>query len=130
LEADDSEGFTGTTDPDWIPAYPTALFAPTTPVLWISKVDGVDVTREPVAGLRTVEVEIDDANPVTVEVEAIGVKPGTQVTIHITQAYGGRYSVTSSGGLEDKDGVLSVKIENVTIPPGRCEIQLRANWTP
>lgn len=129
LEADDSEGYSGTTDPQWAHGFPVRVFAAATPVLRITRIDGNDVAGDPLAGIKTLDAEFDNPNPVTIEVEATGVKAGTKVVLTILPTYGPKFTVTSADGLAEKDGVLTVQIKDVKIPPGRCELQLRANWT-
>jgi hypothetical protein len=131
-------GLTDPGSPTWESGTPGPVFPPAdAPTLRVTSVDydvdGVPeshaVPPDPDAGIMTSDVSISTLEAVTIHIEAINVPAETTVDVIVVPDHGQR-TVYVSDGLFDNGGVLTASAANVVIPPGRVEVQLRANWTP
>lgn len=88
------------------------------------------VPEDPSAGILTSDVDIQPASPNVISrvfIEATNIAPGTRVEVRIVPARGPVLTVSSTDLIDAGDGVLTATAD-VVFPPGRSEIQLRANW--
>lgn len=99
------------------------------PTLIATLIDSQPVPSDPAARISTVDVEIDNENAVTLQIEATNVPEGTTVDVFVIPARGLRTVTSSTPLVAGKGGLLSATAA-LTLPPGRSEIQLRANWVP
>ncbi len=125
-------------DPAWTAGVPSSIFPPAdSPTLAAKYVANTEVTGDPLAGIHTTDLELTVNGPATIEIEATNIPvldPPVTVEVRIVPARGDVITVTSSGLVDDDgngnlDGILHATAD-VTLPSGRSEIQLRANWTP
>jgi hypothetical protein len=107
---------------------PSPIFSDLVPTLEATVVDDIPVPTDPDAGIRTTDLEIENPNDVVIEIAATNIPIGTTVTVIVIPAHGERFEVDSDplSGTFESSGTTAM----VSIPPGRVEIQLRANWTP
>lgn len=120
-------------DPNWTTSTPGPVFPPShAPILKVSSIAYTGGTAsapaDPAAGVLTTEMSINDAQPATVNIEAQNISVGTAVTVIVIPARGSKITATSTPLAGSP--VLSTATAQVTFPPGRSEIQLKANWTP
>jgi hypothetical protein len=109
------------------------VFSDEAPVLMIESVTDGDAQTipfpvDPDAGILTTDADVDDGNDVTVNISARRVPPGTVITVIVAPANADRIEFQS----EPLVGTMQVSTTTavVTMPQGRSEIQLRANWAP
>lgn len=123
---DPVNGFTMSTTPGGV--FPDLVM---TPVLELASVGGVTAPVDPAAGALTTDVTIDTDKETLVTVRAWNIPAGTQVTIRVVPVFGDEMITTTSALVASgqPDGSLEATAL-VVFPPGRNEIQLRANWTP
>jgi len=91
--------------------------------------ESVAAPPDPDAGPDSPDVEIDTDQLSEVHIRAWNIPVGTAVTVRVVPILGNEITVTSTPLAQEADGSLSATAE-VTFPPGRSEIQLRANWAP
>jgi len=103
--------------------------SPTAPTLRATVVDGEGAPVDPIARILTTDLQINNAAPVTIQIEATDIPAGTTVEVRIVPARGDVVTVTSTQLSAGQGGVLTATAQTV-MPSGRAEIQLRANWTP
>lgn len=106
---------------------PFAIFNLVVPQLRIVAMCGEFAPLDPVAGIMSSEVEFDNGSPCTIDIEAEEVPAGTTVSVRVIPARGPVVTATSTP-LTDIGGGLRTATATVTFPPGRSEVQLRANW--
>ena len=117
--------------PTWVSGTPGPVFPPAdAPTLRATAVDTVAVPTDPDAGIMTSDLSISSLEGVTVEIEATNIPAGATVNVIVVPAHGQRAVYVSDQLVDNGGGVLTASAANVFIPPGRAEIQLRANWTP
>ncbi len=110
-------------------ATPGTLFLPATaPKVRISTVDGVAAPASPTGSFETVDVTIDDAGEVTIELEAENVPIGTTAQLVLLPEDGTSTVVTSSGF----SGLLeaSTATATATFAAGFTRVSVSATWTP
>ncbi len=111
-----------------------ALSPATQPLLRVVSVDSVSAPADPCAGIGCTDVEIANLNPVVIQVEAFHfpVSPTTfQLEIFVIPAHGQRQrTVITSNPFTVCGDHQCATLTDITVPPGRNEIQLRATWTP
>ncbi len=126
--------YTGSTTPSaTVSLAPGPVFAEMTPQLQIVSVvneGGMPfaVPQDPDARVTTTDAVVDGGTTFTVNIAARFVPPGTDVLVLVTRANGTPSRFTSAplvGTFES-----SSTTADVTLMPGRAELQLRANWTP
>lgn len=120
------------------PAYTTNLvcaqiFPADTPTLRVNQVDGQPVSADPLAGITTTDVSINNTGPATINIQAANVPPGTIVKVRVVPRSGqnpGCPAPTMTCDSTPLSGTMtsSTATATVTFTPGRSEIQLRANW--
>ncbi len=98
------------------------------PKLTVVSVATIPAPADPLAGIDTEDVVIDDPNMIAIEIAAENVPLGTQVQVRIVPLRGAVINVLSTP-LAGTLGASSATA-TVALPRGRSEIQLRANWTP
>jgi hypothetical protein len=91
--------------------------------------DAAAVPADPLAGIVTTDVDIDNDGMSTIQIEATNVPAGTTVQVRAVPARGPVITATSTPLMEAGNGTLTATAQ-ITLPPGRTDIQLRANWTP
>lgn len=115
--------------PNWTSSIPGAVFPPANaPTLKATFVDSVAVPADPLGGILTADVSIDNLDPAEILIEATNIPVGTTVDVRIVPDRGDVITVTSTplvGAFE-----ASTATAQVTFPPRHSEMQLRANWTP
>lgn len=121
-------------DPNWtFGACESPVFPPSNaPTLRAILVDGQDIPADPLGGIQTSDVQIVNVEPVQLLIEATNIPLETEVKVRVVPARGQDLEFTTTPPhLQDPDGdgVLTALIE-VQLPPGKSEIQLRANWVP
>lgn len=117
-------------NPNWTSSTPGPVFPPAgSPTLKATLVDGETVPSDLDAGILTTDLEVNNENAVTVNIEATNIPVGTTVDVRVLPGRGDVITTTSTP-LADAGGGLLTATASVTLPPGRSEIQLRANWTP
>lgn len=99
------------------------------PRLTLVSVDSVGAPDDPSAGPMTTDVEIDTDQVAQVAIRATNIPAGTRVDVRVVPLLGDEIVVQSSMLAMQPDGSLHATA-TITFPPGRSEIQLRANWTP
>jgi hypothetical protein len=132
VEAFDLDELTITGSPAWNYATPRPVFVPpNAPALRVVRVNGMDVPSDPMAGVLTTDVEIDEAIESILDIEATNIPAGTAVTVFVIPANGTRFTIPAQvvPSLEDpdNDGVFTISATYL-LPAGRMEIQLRATW--
>jgi len=117
--------------PPWTSSTPSPVFPPSgSPTLRVVSVNSAPVPTHPLAGILTPDVAIATDQAVTLNIEATGDIPaGTTVRVHIVPEHGDAVRANSTP-LVDVGGGLLTATYTTTLPRGKCEIQLRANWTP
>jgi len=116
--------------PPWTSSTPGPVFPPSgSPTLRVASVDSVPVPTDPLAGIVTPDVAIDTDQPVTLNIEATNIPVGTTVRVHIVPEQGDAVRADSTPLVNVGGGLLTATY-TTTLPRGKCEIQLRANWTP
>jgi hypothetical protein len=99
------------------------LFPPIEPMLRIVSIDGVAAPDDPLAGILTTDLAIDDLSAVVVAIEAENLPAGNHdVQVRVTPARGGITTATAT--LTESGGVWSGST-TVTFAQGRSEVQLR-----
>lgn len=122
--------FTGsTTDPAPIFTAPFGLFLPTNPPssVRVVSVAGISVPSSPTGSFTAPDIAINDASPVTVDIEAQNIPLGTIVKLHLLFETVGTQIIDSTplaGTL-----ALSTATATVTIPSGFSLGFVRATWT-
>ena len=122
-------------DPPWTFSTPGPVFPPDdAPWLRGVLICNAEVPADPDAGVLSTEAGIDNAGPCSVEIHARNIPAGTTVKVRVAFANwippsGGVIEATSTP-LQDVGGGLLSATAEVGLPPGKSEIQLRANWTP
>lgn len=106
---------------------PSVVFVASPPQLRITGICGEVAPPDPIAGIMSTEVEFTNGSPCSIDIEATGIPVGTTVGVRIIPARGPIITATSTG-LIDAGGGLRTATATVTFPPGRSEVQLRANW--
>jgi hypothetical protein len=99
------------------------------PILEILSVDGSNAPADPQAGPRTTDVEIDTDEGALIVIRAWNIPAATTVKVRVVPIHGGEVIIESTPLQEQSDQSLRASAV-VPFPPGRSEIQLRANWTP
>jgi len=99
------------------------------PILEIVSVDGAPTSSDPRAGILTPDVEIDTDEGSVIVVRGKNLPIGTSVTIRVAPERGHAILGQAVLGDPQPDG-YSHGSATLAIPPGRSEVQLRANWTP
>lgn len=99
------------------------------PTLRLVSIAEAAVPDDPAAGITTTDLSIATNDVVTVNIEATGVPVGTTVQVRVVPEHGSAMLIDSTP-LEDVGQGLLAATASVTFPPGRTEIQLKANWTP
>jgi hypothetical protein len=102
---------------------------PGSPTLRAVSVDSISVAADPIAGILTRDLEIATDQPVNINIEARSIPAGTTVGVRIVPERG-QFIFATSTPLVDVGGGLLTATATATLPAGRSEIQLRANWTP
>ena len=132
----DSVSLTDPGSPVWTSSTPWAVFPEVdVPMLKVTAVDLVSVPIDPEAGPLTADAEINSESLVTIDIEATNIPAGTTVEVRIvsidTNSEDGNDAVyVTSTLLQDIGGGLLTATAEATLPFGRSEIQLKANWTP
>lgn len=103
------------------------------PTLRVTFLDGQSVPADPLAGITTTDVSISSSGPVTIDIEATNVPPGTTVKVRVVPVRGENVDCPTSSMTCDSTPLvgtmaLSTSTATITFTPGRSEIQLRANW--
>jgi hypothetical protein len=99
------------------------------PTLRIVSIGGITAPADPAARIHTTDTTINSGVPVSVSIEARNIPAATTVTLRIVPARGAPFTVVSTPLTVQGGGILTATA-SVTFPPGKSEIQLRANWTP
>lgn len=126
--------FGGTTTPEASVSFaPGLVFVVQTPELKVVSVESAlgimfPVPDDPDARVTTPDTEVTGGTEYTLNIAAQFVPPGTTVLVLVARAHGTPFRFTS----EPLVGTFnaSTTTAQVTIPQGRSEIQLRANWAP
>lgn len=104
-------------------AYP--IFPPTPPTVRIVSIDGVPAPVDPLSGILTTDVSIDNSAPVSVLVQGENLNDtlaDETVQVRVTPARGGVY--TANATLTESGGIWS-GAATLTFLPGRFEVQVR-----
>jgi hypothetical protein len=108
---------------------PFMIFLPASvPTVRVARIAGQDVPPNPRGSFITPDVTMDTTAPVTLEVEATQVPPGTVVQLDITSEDGTVQTVATTpltGTLE-----LSTATAQFTFSHGFSRIFVQASWTP
>lgn len=110
---------------------PGPVFAEDVPTLAVESIDvpmqgTIPFPSDPDAGILTTDVDpLDDATNATLNIVSTNILEGTIVRVRIVPAHGNLVEFDS-----DPIALDGTTTALVTLPPGRSEIQLRANWTP
>ncbi len=119
--------YVGSTIPSYTFGPPGPIFLPiNAPTLTVTTVAATQVPSDPLSGIVTPDVEIDDEGPVTLHIEATGVPPQAHVSCRIVPAQGETIGV--NGPLIAQGNGISTADLVVTFPQGASEVQCRAYW--
>lgn len=122
-------------NPPWTESTPGPVFppstAPTLRVVTVNDQSGPNGLDDPLAGILTTDVTIDNEQTVPVFIEATNIpaNTGTTVTVRIVPYRGNDFTVTSTELFGDFDN-SSVTVMVPNFPRGRSEIQVKAVWDP
>lgn len=127
IEAD-HDFFTGYSAPQYIYGLPTTAMAPpTVPQLKVMLVNGIPVPEDPEQGILSSDVELDEGAPVTLQIQALNVPPGTIARVRVTPEQGNIVEWPSTPFVDAGNGTLSATAV-ITLPPVPSEVQVVANW--
>lgn len=108
---------------------PIDVFPAQVPTLRIVSIDSVPAPSDPLAGIQTTDLRIDNESGSLIAVEGTGMSVGTTVHVRIVPARGTVITASATLTDPDMDGVLTATVETSSrINFGLNEIQLRANW--
>lgn len=124
-------GLTDGGNPPWTSSSaPGDVFPPANaPMLRVVSIDSSAAPADPLGGILTSDLSIENSGEATVNIEATNIPAGTTVNVRAVPARGSVITATSTPLADIGGGVLQATAQ-VTFPPGRSEVQLRANWMP
>ena len=118
--------FAGETDPVASLGSPVLVLPSEAPEVRITKVDGIDVPANPSGDFELPDVTFEGTDPVTIEIEARSIPPGTTVEVMVFSE-NGLDQVIESTPLEGTLA-LSTATAEVVFPFGFTRLLLEANW--
>jgi hypothetical protein len=99
------------------------------PTLEVLNIGNVPAPADPLAGPATTELELDTDQASQIVIRATNIPALTRVKVRVVPVLGNEILIESTQLQAQPDGSLRATA-SVVFPPGRSEIQLRANWTP
>lgn len=134
VEAIDAADLSVSSSPSYV--YSSAMRPPLSPLvqpsLRIVSVNGVAAPADPAGGIMTTDVQFSSLDGVDIVVEAANIpsNPSVQLELFVIPAHGQRSRAVYANPFTACGPVQCATLGGVVIPPGRCELQLRATWTP
>lgn len=126
--------FSTISNPAWVESAPGEVFPSNAPTLTVVQIDGQTVPTDPLAGILTTDLTIDNEGTVNVLIEATGlpVNTTTCIEVRLVPSRGTALAEFSNGlqaaGVPPCGAKPCVVIPVTGVPRGRVEIQARAVW--
>ena len=116
--------------PPFTSGTPGLVFPPlNAPTLKATMVGAQVVPADPTADVETVDVTVNDSNPLTVQIEATNIPVGTTVDVRVVAKQTANSFIVTSTPLAGTMA-MSTATADVTFPPGLSDVQLSATFMP